>query len=70
MPHPFIYDEIVTYDATLSQGNLRKSSKLTLCYRSPGERCAGLFGLPADEAYEICHRLLPDIDDVTLPSSA
>jgi len=29
-----------------------------------------LFGLPADEAYEICHRPLPDIDEVTLPSSA
>ncbi|MCU1701502.1 MAG: hypothetical protein JWR34_7565 [Mycobacterium sp.] len=70
MPRPFIYDEIVTYDATLSQDDLRKSSKLTLCYHSLGERCAGLFGLPADEAYEMCHRPLPDIDDVTLPSSA
>jgi hypothetical protein len=29
-----------------------------------------LFGLRADEAHEICHRPLPDIDEVTLPSSA
>lgn len=29
-----------------------------------------LFGLPAEEAYEICHRPLPDIDDATLPNSA
>jgi AcrR family transcriptional regulator len=29
-----------------------------------------LFGLPAAEAYEICHRPLPDIDEVTLPNSA
>jgi AcrR family transcriptional regulator len=29
-----------------------------------------LFGLPADEAHEICQRPLPDIDDVTLPTSA
>jgi AcrR family transcriptional regulator len=29
-----------------------------------------LFGIPADEAREICRRPLPDIDAVTLPSSA
>jgi AcrR family transcriptional regulator len=29
-----------------------------------------LFGLPADEAREICHRPLPGIDEVMLPSSA
>jgi AcrR family transcriptional regulator len=29
-----------------------------------------LFGLPADEAHEICQRPLPDIDRVTLPDSA
>jgi len=29
-----------------------------------------LFGLPADEAHEICQRPLPDLDGVTLPDSA
>jgi AcrR family transcriptional regulator len=29
-----------------------------------------LFGLPAEEAHEICERPLPDIDGVTLPDSA
>lgn len=29
-----------------------------------------LFGIPADEAREICRRPLPDIGEVTLPSSA
>ena len=29
-----------------------------------------LFGLPADEAYEVGHRPLPGIDEVTLPNSA
>ena len=29
-----------------------------------------LFGLPADEAHEICTRPLPDIGEMTLPDSA
>ena len=29
-----------------------------------------LFGLPADEAREICRRPLPDLNEVTLPDSA
>ncbi len=29
-----------------------------------------LFGLPAEEAHEICQRPLPDIEGLTLPDSA
>ena len=29
-----------------------------------------LFGLPADEAHDVCTRPLPDIDDLALPDSA
>ncbi|MDT5313223.1 MAG: hypothetical protein QOE74_2243 [Mycobacterium sp.] len=29
-----------------------------------------MFGLPADEAAEICHRPLPDLDELTQPDSA
>jgi hypothetical protein len=29
-----------------------------------------MFGLPADEAHEICRRPLPDLDGFQLPDSA
>jgi hypothetical protein len=29
-----------------------------------------MFGLPADEAAEICRRPLPDLDELTMPDSA
>jgi len=29
-----------------------------------------LFGLPADEAHDVCTRPLPDIDELALPDSA
>jgi len=29
-----------------------------------------MFGLPADEATEICRRPLPDLDELTEPDSA